>query len=191
LQTYQIIAPISGFIVKRDIQVGATTSDGPLFVIADFSKVWAELNVFNKNISRVKEGQSVFIETLSGESVNGKIAWLSPIAAHASQSVQARVVINNKKKHFRPGQFIRGHVTVAKHNVPLAVRKSGIQGFRDFQVVFAKIDDTYEVRMLELGREDSDWVEVLDGLKPRTEYVTKNSYLIKADIEKSGASHDH
>jgi cobalt-zinc-cadmium efflux system membrane fusion protein len=75
--------------------------------------------------------------------------------------------------------------------VPLAVRRAGIQGFRDFQVVFARFGDTYEVRMLELGISDAEWIEVTGGLSAGTEYVTGNSYLIKADIEKSGASHDH
>ena len=191
LQTYQLTAPISGVIVQRDVQVGETTADAPLFVIADLAKVWAELDVFNQDISRVDRGQVAVLESLSGERVSGKVDWLSPMAAHASQSVQARVVIDNRELKLRPGQFIRGRVTVAKHEVPLAVRKSGIQAFRDFQVVFARIEDTYEVRMLKLGREDHDWIEVLGGLKPGTEYVTENSYLIKADIEKSGASHDH
>jgi cobalt-zinc-cadmium efflux system membrane fusion protein len=45
--------------------------------------------------------------------------------------------------------------------------------------------------MLKLGVGDGKWVEVLEGLKPNTEYVTNNSFLIKADIEKSVASHDH
>ncbi len=191
LQNYEVTAPISGVIVQRDVQVGETTAEAPLFIIADLTKVWAELDVFNQDISRVQTGQSVALETLSGEEVTGKVDWLSPMAAHASQSIQARVVVNNKSLKLRPGQFIRGRITVAEHEVPLAVRKSGIQAFRDFQVVFAQIGDTYEVRMLELGREDHDWVEVLGGLKPGTEYVTENSYLIKADIEKSGASHDH
>ena len=82
-------------------------------------------------------------------------------------------------------------MSIATHDVPLAVKRSGVQGFRDFQVVFAKFGDTYEVRMLEFGISDSDWLEVTDGLAAGTEYVTENSYLIKADIEKSGASHDH
>ena len=82
-------------------------------------------------------------------------------------------------------------MTIARHAVPLAVRLSAIQRFRDFQVVFARFGETYEVRMLELGRRDMNWVEVLGGLKPGTEYVSQNSYLLKADIEKSGASHDH
>lgn len=75
--------------------------------------------------------------------------------------------------------------------VALAVRRSGLQGFRDSTVVFAQVGDTYEVRMLELGRQDGTWVEVLSGLAPGERYVIANSYLIKADIEKSGASHEH
>ena len=75
--------------------------------------------------------------------------------------------------------------------VPLAVKRSGLQGFRDFTVVFAQIGDEYEVRMLELGRQDDEWVEVLGGLEPGTRYVTTNSFLVKADIEKAGAVHEH
>lgn len=191
LQDYEVTAPIDGTIIKRDIQPGGITGDVPLFIIADLSRVWVELDLFNKDINRVNTGQSVILETLSGESISSKIDWLSPMIAHASQSIQARVIIDNPDKRFKPGQFVRGRVTVAEHQVALAVRKSGIQSFRDFRVVFARINDTYEVRMLELGLADHDWIEVLGGLKPGTEYVTNNSYLIKADIEKSGASHDH
>lgn len=191
LQTYQLTAPISGIIIQRDIQTGEATADSPLFIIADLSKVWAELDVFNKDISRIQKGQQVTLKTLDGGQIQGEISWLSPMIAHASQSIQARVVLPNSSLVFKPGQFVRGQVIVAEHKVELAVRKSGIQSFRDFQVVFVKINDTYEVRMLELGRQDNEWVEVLGGLKTGTEYVTENSYLIKADIEKSGASHDH
>jgi membrane fusion protein, heavy metal efflux system len=84
-----------------------------------------------------------------------------------------------------------GEVTVAQREVPLAVKISGLQRFRDFTVVFAKVGDTYEVRMLELGDRDDTSVEVLGGLKPGTAYVSEQSFLIRADIEKSGASHDH
>ncbi len=195
LQTYVVDAPISGVIVLRNIQVGEATGEEPLFTLVDLAKVWVELDVFAKDLARVKVGQAVQITSLGGEPINGKISWLSPMAAHASQSIQARVVLPNKPhngtRRFKPGQFVRGRITLAEHAVPLAVRRSGVQGFRDFQVVFARFDDTYEVRMLELGRSDRDWFEVLGGLKPGTEYVIENSYLIKADIEKSGASHDH
>ncbi|MBU1191650.1 MAG: efflux RND transporter periplasmic adaptor subunit [Gammaproteobacteria bacterium] len=191
LQTYALTAPIDGVILRRDIQPGMATGDEPLFVIADLSQVWVELDVFARQISQVKTGQAVRIETLDGKVFSGRIDWLASLVLHASQSIQARVILDNPEGQLRPGQFVRGQVTVAEHPVELAVRQSAIQGFRDFQVVFARFKETYEVRMLEFGKRNSEWAEVIGGLRPGTEYVTGNSYLIKADIDKSGASHDH
>ncbi len=191
LQSYSLKAPIDGVILSRDIQIGMITGDAPLFLIADLSQVWVELDVFGRDLGKVQAGQAARIATLEGDVIDGSIDWVSPLASHASQSVQARVVLDNRDGKLRPGQFVRATVTVDDIPVELAVRQSAIQQFRDFRVVFAKIGDTYEVRMLEFGRRNADWVEVTGGLKPGTEYVTGNSYLIKADIEKSGASHDH
>lgn len=191
LQIYTLKSPVAGVVIQRDAFVGKLTADDVLFTVVDLSRVWIELDVFDKDLALLRVGQVAVVETLSGSSARGKIDWISPLAAHASQSFQARVTVQNRDEQFRPGQFVRGRVTVAERAVPLAVRKSGVQSFRDFQVVFARIGDTYEVRMLELGGSDSEWIEVLGGLKAGTEYVTENSYLIKADIEKSGASHDH
>ncbi len=192
LQEYHVKAPIKGLIVKRDIQVGEATGSDPLFVIADLSELWVELDVFVRDLDLIKKGQAVIVESLDGNYRKAaSIDWLSPLTAHASQSVRARVIVANEDGALRPGQFIRGHVTVSEHDVSLAVRQTALQRFRDFQVVFARFDDAYEVRMLELGRRNSEWVEVLGGIESGTQYVTENSYLIKADIEKSGASHDH
>jgi len=192
LQEYHVKAPINGLIVKRDIQVGEATGDEPLFVIVDLSEVWVELDVFVRDLELINKGQAVMVESLDGNYRKAaSIDWVSPLTAHASQSVRARVIVANEDGALRPGQFIRGHVTVAEHAVSLAVRQTALQRFRDFQVVFARFDDVYEVRMLELGRRNNEWVEVLGGIESGTQYVTENSYLIKADIEKSGASHDH
>jgi cobalt-zinc-cadmium efflux system membrane fusion protein len=191
LQTYAIKAPIAGLIVRRDIQTGEATGNDPLFIIADLSRVWVELDVFGQNLNRVQQGQTVVVESLNEQPVSGTISWISPLAAHASQSVSARIELANENLQLRPGQFVRGQVTISEHDVPLAVRLSALQTFREFDVVFAKYGETYEVRMLTLGKRDDQRVEVIAGLKPGVEYVTGNSYLIKADIEKSGASHDH
>ena len=192
LQEYHVKAPVNGLIVKRDVQVGEATGDEPLFVIVDLSEVWVELDVFVRDLELIKKGQVVMVESLDGNYRKAaSIDWVSPLTAHASQSVRARVIVANEDGALRPGQFIRGHVTVGEHAVSLAVRQAALQRFRDFQVVFARFDDVYEVRMLELGRRNHEWVEVLGGIESGTQYVTENSYLIKADIEKSGASHDH
>jgi len=192
LETYAVTAPISGTVLERTAQVGEVTSSAPLFVVSDLSSVWAELDAYGTDLKRLRIGQTVDVEAVDGSaSGSGKIALIAPVASRTSQSVRARVPLANDEQLWRPGQFVSGRVTVAETTVPLAVRKSALQQFRDFQVVFARVGNTYEVRMLELGRRDQEFTEVLGGLEPGEQYVTDNSFLVKADVEKSGASHDH
>ena len=192
LQNYSIEAPIGGVIVEHRAQVGEATGEEPLFTIIDLSRVWVELDVFQNDLARIADGQSVEIFDLDGRKLaDGRVSRIAPLAIHGSQSVRARVVLDNASGVLRPGQFVSGRVTVGESKVALAVEKAGLQRFRDFDVVFEQVGDTYEVRMLELGRTDTTRVEVLAGLEAGAHYVTQNSYLIKADIEKSGASHDH
>lgn len=192
LLNYPITAPIGGIIVEQQAQIGEATGDEALFTIVDITRVWVELDVFQRELGRIDEGQRVELMDLDGKSIaTGHIGRIAPLAVHGSQSVRARVVIDNAAGQLRPGQFVTGHVTVGKSAVALAVEKQALQRFRDFDVVFAKVGNVYEVRMLELGRSDERYVEVLSGLEPGTLYVHANSYLIKADIEKAGAGHDH
>jgi membrane fusion protein, heavy metal efflux system len=192
LQNYSIEAPIGGVIVEHRAQVGEATGEEPLFTIIDLSRVWVELDVFQNDLARIADGQAVEIFDLDGRKLaDGRVSRIAPLAIHGSQSVRARVVLDNASGVLRPGQFVSGRVTVGESKVALAVAKTGLQRFRDFDVVFEQVGDTYEVRMLELGRADATRVEVLAGLAAGARYVTQNSYLIKADIEKSGASHDH
>jgi len=191
LRSVPVVAPISGLIVNRNIQIGQVTGNDPLFVIADLGKVWIQLDVFGRDLGAIVPGQQVTITSLDGAEFQGSIDWVSPLVAHGSQSVRARVPLENPHGALRAGQFIRARVTISATDVPLAVRRSALQTFRDFDVVYAKVADTYEVRMLDLGLHDEDYIEVLGGLSPGEIYVTGNSYLVKADIEKSGASHDH
>ena len=153
--------------------------------------MWAELAVFPGDRDRVQLGSQVTVTPASGGApMEGTVSYLDVFSA-ANQSVSARVVFENSDGSLIPGTFVTAIVKVADHQVPLAVRRSALQTFRDFTVVYARIGDEYEVRMLELGRASGDWAEVLGGLDPGTRYVTENSYVLKADIEKSGATHDH
>ena len=73
----------------------------------------------------------------------------------------------------------------------VAVKARALQTFRDWDVVFMQDGGMFEIAILELGRRDSEWVEVLSGLPAGQRYAAENSFIIKADILKSGASHDH
>lgn len=191
LTPYTITAPISGIITERHAGPGEQTAGRELFTITDTSTVWVDLAVFPADLARIRVGAPVQISTArSEELLQGTIAMFLPATA-TSQAVTARVVLDNPDGRLFPGTWVSAQIKVAEYEVPLAVRREALQPFRDFTVVFAQIGDQYEVRMLELGRQSAEWVEVLGGLNPGTSYVTENSYILKADAEKSGASHDH
>lgn len=191
LTPYPVTAPISGIITARNAGPGEQTAGRELFTITDFSQVWADFEVFPGDRARIDIGSTVRIRSALLESpLEGTIAMFLP-GMTANQAVTARVLLNNPDGRLLPGVWISAQIKVAEFEVPLAVRREGLQSFRDFTVVFAQIGDEFEVRMLEMGRQSDDWVEILSGLQPGTRYVTKNSYILKADVEKSGASHDH
>ncbi len=192
LQTYSVFSPISGVITQRNTNVGDIADSDPMFVISDPSRTVATFPIFPRDIEKVRPGQGVQIKALEGERTQSSVIRdFLPLAQVQTQTVTARASLPNPGGFWRPGMAVRGFITIDSQTVPLAVRTEAIQQFRDFRVVFAKIGNTYEVRMLELGKEGPEWTEVLGGLKPGTIYAAKNSYVIKADIDKSGASHDH
>lgn len=192
LQVYAVTAPIGGVVTARNVQPGEHAGTAPLFTISDLSRGGAELSVFPRDLARLRVGQEVRLRTVEGErSIAGRIARLAPSGSDANQALRAWVRFDAPDASWTPGLHVQAEVLTGGAEVPLAVKRSALQTFRDFTVAFAKVGDTYEVRMLELGRSDGEYVEVLSGLKPGAEYVAENSYLVKADIEKSGASHDH
>jgi len=191
MRTYAVTAPFDGVVLARNTNVGDVAGDAALFEIADLSRVWVELRAIGTDADKLSPGQAVRLRSATGDTAaEATIETILPIAT-SGQGVIARVVVPNEEGRWRPGMTVSAEVTVSAREVPLAVKESGLQPFRDFTVVFAQVEDTYEVRMLELGDRDGDYAEVLGGLKPGTPYVSGNSFLIRSDIEKSGASHDH
>ncbi|MES2722553.1 MAG: efflux RND transporter periplasmic adaptor subunit [Pseudomonadota bacterium] len=193
LQAYAIPAPISGVIIEKNANVGGVAGDQPLFVVADPTQLHAEFFVFPRDAERIRVGLPVEVRSLSGDArLTAKVEAILPTADLASQTLVAHAHLPpGAAQSFRPGMGVEGSFAVGAQQASLAVRTKALQRFRDFTVVFARVDTTYEVRMLELGRRTPEWTEVLGGLDPGTEYVVDGAFLIRADIEKSGASHDH
>ena len=191
LQSYSVTAPVSGTILERNTNAGDVAGDQSLFTIADLNQLEARLHVFPKDAGKVKTGQSVRMGVAGSDlEYTSEITRFLPISGGNTQT-RIAVAPVPVEAAMTPGMRVMASVVTGESEVPLAVRESGLQSFRDFTVVYAKVGETYEVRMLDLGESDGEFIEVLGGLDPGTEYVSGNSFLIKADIEKSGASHDH
>lgn len=192
LQVYSVIAPVSGVVAERSTNVGDVAYDTPMFVITDPARTTVVFNIFPRDLETIRPGLSVAIETLDGKPVaNTKLGDYLPEGNVQAGTALMRAELSNPTGQWRAGMALRGKVTVNAVQVPLAVRTEALQRFRDFTVVFANHGEDYEVRMLTLGRQTPEWTEVKSGIAPGTPYAAKGSFLIRADIEKSGASHDH
>ncbi|MFY9288632.1 MAG: efflux RND transporter periplasmic adaptor subunit [Alphaproteobacteria bacterium] len=192
LQTYPVKSPITGSIIIRNTNIGDVAADAPLFTIANISNVWGEFHIFPRDIDRIKKGQMVRITSFEGQhNSTAPIDIVLPVAEASSQTIIARVMLPNPDGVWRAGMTVKGDVIINEQQVPLAVRTSAIQRMENKVVVFIKEDDHYIARPIETGLSDSEWTEVRDGLKENETYVSENSFIIKADIGKSNAEHEH
>ena len=193
LSTYTVTSPIAGVVTERAASLGGVASEStPLFEVADLSKLWVDLHIFGSDAQHIRAGVPVTVTRLSdGETVETMLERVLPGTATASQSTVARATIDNADGLWRPGSAVKARITVDREPVDLMVPAAAVQQFRDWDVVFVRVGDTYEVRPVELGKRDGQRVQILSGVSKGAQVVVEQSYLVKADIEKSGASHDH
>ncbi len=189
LNNYNITAPMSGLISAQMTGVGEQSGDKTLLTIIDPSKLVSEIAVYGNKRFEIPQDAPVTL-TIGNKEVTTTFFDTLPQLT-ANQARIYRAYVDNAQGDFSAGQFVKASISLGTFDVPMAVNKAALQAFRDFTVVYTNIGEQYEVRMLELGRESDGWVEVKSGINTGDSYVSKNSYIIKADIEKSGASHDH
>ncbi len=190
---YEIRSPIDGVVTNKQISQGQVVSEiDSLYEISDLSTVWAEMTIYAKDINTVKVGQKVTIKATAFEAeTTAAIAYVGALVGEQSRTAMARVVLNNPNRTWLPGLPVNVELVSDEVKVPLAVSVEGIQTLRDWSVVFGRYGEYFEARPLTLGRRDDKYVEVLAGIEAGERYAAGNSFLIKADIGKAGASHDH
>jgi cobalt-zinc-cadmium efflux system membrane fusion protein len=103
----------------------------------------------------------------------------------------ARAVLDNKDGAFRPGLFVNGRVRLGEQPAAVAVKLSAIQSIDNKPVVFVEGKEGFEAREVELGLRDDEVAEVLFGVVAGDKVVTGNSFVLKAEIGKGQASHEH
>lgn len=193
LSRYEIRAPLAGEVIARNVTVGeAVAAAQDIFTVADLSSIWVDVTVYAKDLGVVRAGQAATVHSVDLQlEAAGRVSYLGPLVGQDTRAAIARIVLPNPGGRWRPGLFVTVRLIRSAATVPLAVPIEAIQTFRDWQVVFVRHGDWFEARPLELGRRDGEWVEVLKGLAPGEQYAAVNSFAVKAEIGKLGASHDH
>lgn len=193
LQDYEIKSDIDGTVVQKDVVLGESVgSDKTIYVIVDLSTVWVDLNVYRQDFAKLRVGEKVVIEAAGlPEKIEGAISYISPFGAESTQTMLARAEVPNNSGMLRPGLFVSGDIILAEEEVDVAVKESAIQTLEDGEVIFIQEGDSFEARPAKLGKRDGDTVEVISGILPGEKYAGKNSFVLKAQIGKGEASHEH
>ena len=192
LTVYDLKAPMDGTIIDRDGTLGDFAAESrALFTIADLSTMWIDFAVYRRDFARVRVGDAVSIDVGDGGApIQARIDYVSPLGTSDTQSSVARAVVANDGR-LRPGMFVDGRVVLSATPVEVAVKAGALQTLEGKTVVFVREGETFTPREVELGGRDADWVEVKFGLMPGDTYAAKNSFVIKAEIGKGSAAHEH
>lgn len=193
LTRYKIRSPIAGLITTKAIARGQVVrEDDEIFTVVDTSTIYADLTVFPKDLSTIRLGQRATIKsTAANIEGTGEIIFITAMLDPQTRTAMARIMLDNPDGLWRDGMFVNGFINTEEVEVPVAVSMEALQTLFDWTVVFGRYGDYFEARPLELGRNDGEMVEVLEGLQAGEQYATGNSFAIKAELGKSGAEHDH
>ena len=192
--TIEVRAAMSGTVLQVLAAVGSNvTPASPLFKIANTSQLLAVVNVPADKLNAINPNAKVTVKPQVQESTEealGKIKYISDVIDPKTRTAQVFIEIANQFK-WRSGQLVTAQIFENQSTKAMVVREDALQNFRDWEVVFIRVGNDFEARPLELGDKYNGFVEVKSGLKAGQVYAAGNSYLLKAELGKSGATHDH
>jgi cobalt-zinc-cadmium efflux system membrane fusion protein len=193
LHPYELRARIPGTVIAKDVSPGEfVAQDRQLFVVADLATVWVDLDVHRPDFGRLRVGQRVRVDAGDGTApAEATLSYLSPVGAPSTQTLLARAVLRNADRTWRPGLFVTAEVETAAEQAAVAVAASAVQRMGGHEVVFLAEDGVFEAQPIVTGRRDAERVEVLAGVAAGQRYVAEGSFLLKAELGKSGAGHQH
>jgi cobalt-zinc-cadmium efflux system membrane fusion protein len=194
LTRYEVRAPIAGTVIERHVSLGeAVSAEKETFLIADPSAIWVDVTLYPRDLSLVRAGQAVSIDIGDGNPIQGKVAFVTPHISEETRTAVARVINGSVGGRMKPGMFVNASIEVGKETARVRVPKSAIQNYEDGPVIFVQDGDKFEPRPIRRGRENAQYVEVVAGIGAGETYVSKGSFVLKAELEKAsfGDGHNH
>lgn len=189
---YELRAPAAGQIVAKHITPGEKVgADEPVYTLADLSTVWLNVSVYAEYLPLIEEGRAVQVAAGDREA-SGVIEYVSPVFAESTRTVTARVVLDNADGRWKPGELVTARVEVDRTSAERVVPIEALQQHEGRDVVFVQTDEGVAPVAVRLGRRGADTVEILGADVPLgAPIVVRNSFLMKAELGKGAAGHDH
>jgi cobalt-zinc-cadmium efflux system membrane fusion protein len=198
---YVVRAPIAGTFVQREVTLGELVSPEKeaLLVIADLSSLWVVADVPEAKLDEVAIGSAATVRVAAnGGALGGKVSYIAPSLDAGTRTVQVRIVVPNPKGSLRPGAFARVDLTAGMTSdaavAVLAVPEESVQTVEGKPSVFVPVEgepDTFARRSVTVGRAIGGMLPVESGLKEGEQVVVSGTFILKAELGKAGAAHEH
>jgi cobalt-zinc-cadmium efflux system membrane fusion protein len=188
---FAVTAPFDGVVVSRNASLGEmTTSQDTLFTVADLSRLWIELDVFERDLARVRERQRVVVRTTAypDRTFEGRIAYVGPILDPARRTVRARIDVPNRDGTLRPGMFAEATILVSADGPPTVVLPvDAVQDMDGRKVVFVPGSKAgqFVPQPVELGDAvDGGRVMIRSGLAVGAPVVIRGAFVLRSELAK-------
>jgi Cu(I)/Ag(I) efflux system membrane fusion protein len=178
-------SPVTGVVMEINSSEGAYVSEGAImYKIDDVRSLWLEAELYPGEALLVKEGDKISanVTGFSQNAIEGKIEFLSPEYSANSQITIMRASIQNPDLNIKPGMQAQ---VVFKHSSHRGVSISGDALIRDENGthVYVQIaQNTFQPRLVKIGLEDFEQVEIVEGLKENEIVVSSGAYLLYSEI---------
>ncbi len=192
LQPYEIKSPIKGVVISRHASNGEYVSgEEDIFVVSDLTKLWAELFIFAPDFNKARTGQKVIIHAENREQpISAAIDFISSLVEEKTQSKFIRAFLHSIAGLY-PGQFITAELIQDELKVSVAVEAAAVNRKNGGHVVFVPEGEAIKAVPVDLGQTDGHYSEIKTGLSAGQEYFTGNTSIIKAEMDKGKADHQH
>lgn len=198
---FAVRSPIAGQVVEREVTLGELVSPDKeaLIVIADPARLWVWADVPEAKLGAIHTGAAASITTAAAtKAVEGKIAHISPQLDVNTRTGRVRIDVTSAGG-LRPGMFARvelaaSDASASAGDAVIAVPAEAVQTLEGNAVVFVVVPNeanTFAARVVKVGRGSGGLVPILSGLKEGESFVAEGSFVLKADLGKSGAAHEH
>ncbi len=190
-----IYTPLAGVVIDKMVQEGQYVNTGEvLFNIADLSRVWVEIDVFENEVPYVRVGQSVEIRSSADHKVSshGRISFVYPFHDPKTHTVKARVELANTGHRLKPDMFVNAIIRVPLVT-GIAVPVTAVIDTGKRQVVWVESSaGVFEPRDVKVGERVDEKYQILSGLKEGDKVAVSGGYLIDSESQlKGGGGQDH
>jgi len=155
-----------------------------LFRIADHSAIWANVDVAERDLAAVAEGQPVTVRVRSypNRTFSGKVALVYPHLNPATRTVRVRIELPNADFLLRPDMYAEAEIDTGTGTPVIAVPDSAVIDSGARQVVIVdRGEGQFEPRPVKLGRRGAGYVEIREGVNDGESVVTSANFLIDAE----------